>query len=104
MAKKALVQVRQKVNGESGMHEIDEGGVVLVFPSEEAFDKAIEILFDRQVAYMVLDELTLVVPSGIEAFLQKLEPERIPTLSANQLPPKELAALRREHLSFGEDL
>jgi hypothetical protein len=95
--------VKRRGGGEIMKEFIDEKGIVLEFGSEKAFDAALDLLYDREIPYMVVGEYTLVVPPGRDALFVDLKPKHIPSLSPDKLSPEEMAALRREYLSFRDD-
>jgi hypothetical protein len=75
--------------------------VALTFNSKKEFRKALGIVFDRNIAHSLVGEpTTFIVSSEHTAVFQSLKPDVGEVLSAGDLPPEEIAQLRREHLSF----
>ena len=79
---------------------IDEHGVALKFSSKQDFRKALEIIFEREISHVLVGSLTIIVPPARAYLFEHLSPKHVPVISAAKLPPKEVAKLRRENLSF----
>jgi hypothetical protein len=94
-------EVRSIKEGEESTQHPKHQEVALKFSSKKKFREALGILFDRNIAHSLVGEPTTVIVSSEHTTVFKpLKPAVSEVLSAGDLPPEEIAQLRREHLSF----
>jgi hypothetical protein len=74
--------------------------VALKFRSKAKFREALTILFERNISHSLVGSSTVILSSEHTTVFQPLKPTVSKVLSASDLPPEEIAQLRREHLSF----
>jgi hypothetical protein len=87
--------------GEKSTQHQKHQELALKFSSKKKFREALGILFDRNIAHSLVGEpTTVIVSSEHTSAFQSLKPAVSEVLSAGDLPPEEIAKLRREHLSF----
>ena len=62
--------------------------------------QGLTILFERNIAHSLVGDNTVILSSEHSEVFKPLKPTISEVLSAGDLPPEEIAKLRREHLSF----
>lgn len=77
--------------------------VALEFDSKRSFRNALEILFKEKISYVLVGNLTVILSEKNALFLEHLNPKQSFVLSAADLPPEEIAELRRENLGFNDE-
>ena len=82
------------------MHEQE---VVLEFRTDDDFGAALRIIFEEKLSHVLLGERTVVVPRSRMVTFNSLKFDASEVLRAADLPPEEVAELRRENLGFLED-
>jgi hypothetical protein len=93
-------EVRSIKEGEESTEHPKQQEVALKFSSKKKFGEALDVLFDRNIAHSLVGGRTVIVSSEHTTVFQSLKPDISEVLSAGDLPPEEIAQLRREHLSF----
>jgi hypothetical protein len=74
--------------------------VALTFSSKTRFREALNLLFERNIAHSLVGGSTVILSSEHTTVFQPLNPTVSEVLSAADLPPEEMAQLRREYLGF----
>jgi hypothetical protein len=62
--------------------------------------EALNILFEHNIAHSLVGDNTVILSSEHTTVFKPLNPRVSKVLSAGDLPPEEIAQLRRQHLSF----
>ena len=92
-------KVRSKQEGEASPQPPKYQEVALKF-SSRTLREGLTILFDRNIPHWLVGDKTVVLSSEHTTLFKPLKPSISELLSAGDLPPEEIAMLRREHLSF----
>jgi DNA-binding FadR family transcriptional regulator len=92
-------EVRSIKEGEESTQHPKHQEVALKF-SKNKFREALNTLFERNIAHSLVGDNTVILSSEHTTVFKPLNPKVSEVLSAGDLPPEEIAQLRREHLSF----
>jgi len=74
--------------------------VALEFNSEQDFSAALKIIFDYWIPHVLVGGRTIILSREKANLFNNLKFKQTDVLSATELPPEEIAELRRENLSF----
>jgi len=92
--KKEVISIKE---GESAQHQKYQE-VALKFSSKK-LNEGLTILFDRNIDHSLAGDRTVILSSEHATIFEHLKPKVSEVISAGDLPPEEIAELRRENLS-----
>jgi hypothetical protein len=92
-------EVRSIKEGEGSTQHPKHQEVAMKF-SPNKLRQGLTILFDRNIAHSLVGDNTVILSAEHAEIFKPLKPTIGEVLSAGDLPPEEIAQLRRAHLSF----
>lgn len=90
--------IKEKEGGVSTQHTKNQE-VALKF-SSRSLRQGLTLLFEHNIPHSLVGDKTVILSSEHTAVFKALKPTISEVLSAGDLPPEEIAQLRRENLSF----